>query len=191
MNLTSIFSSVIAHDYLQIDTSELKKFCYDERIKSFGRQLSNYGGWQSNEYCIDHPNLTLLSQSLKEKISNLLPRLGLKVDFSITNCWININGKNDFNRPHVHGFSTLAGVFYIEAPANSGRLILRNPVPAHGFCIDEKFVSSWNEFNSITWEIEPEINKLIIWPAWLDHYTLPNCSDSDRISIAFNISIYE
>jgi uncharacterized protein (TIGR02466 family) len=191
MNINTIFSSFIAHDYLTIDTAKLKKFCYDEQAASAGRHLSNYGGWQSNEYFIDRPELSLLSRELKERISNLLPRLGFRVDFSITNCWININGKNDFNRPHVHGFSTLAGVFYIKAPKDCGRLILRNPIPAHGFCIDEKFISTWNEFNSITWEIEPEVNKLVIWPAWIDHYTLPNLSGEDRISIAFNISIYE
>ena len=140
---------------------------------------------------MDHPNLSLLGCAIKEKISSLLPRLGFKSEFSVSNCWININGKNHFNRPHTHGFSTLAGVFYITAPKNSGRLILRNPIQAHGFCVDEKFVDSWNEFNSRTWEIEPEINKLVIWPSWVDHYTLPNLSDEDRISLAFNVSIYE
>ena len=67
--------------------------------------------------------------------------------------------------------------------------MLRNPNHAHGFCIDEKIVTDWNQFNSFTWEIEPEPNKMLVWPAWIDHYTLPNNSNEDRISLAFNILV--
>ena len=189
MNVTPIFTSVIAHDYLDFSTDELKEFCYFEKLKSPGKEVSNYGGWQSNNYQFDQPELGILSKKITEKLTDLLPNLGIKTKFEVTNCWFNINGEHDFNLPHVHGFSTLAGIFYISAPANSGKLILRNPIAGHGFCIDGSFVENWNEFNSSTWEIEPEVNKLVIWPAWIDHYTLPNQSKNDRISLAFNISI--
>ena len=115
--------------------------------------------------------------------------IGLENNFAVTNYWLNVNGTGDFNRPHYHGFSTLSGIFYISTPTDCGKLVLRNPTNAHGFCIDAKFVSEWNGFNSFTWEIEPEPNKLLIWPAWVDHYTLPNNSTEDRISIAFNVSV--
>lgn len=47
---------------------------------------------------------------------------------------------------------------------------------------------NWNEYNSVTWTIKPQINKLIIFPAWLLHYVVGN-NISDRISIAFNFKL--
>jgi uncharacterized protein (TIGR02466 family) len=191
MDISTVFTSFIACDYLELDVGNLKRFSYVEKEKSQGREVSNYGGWQSNDYSIDHPELSQVGSKIKQKISNLLPKIGFNNNFTITNCWININEKDHFNIPHTHGFSTLAGVFYISAPTNGGRLILRNPVTAHDFCINKKTVATWNEFNSSTWEIEPEVNKLVIWPSWIDHYTLPNMSNEHRISLAFNVSVNE
>lgn len=190
MNVTNIFTSVVAHDYLDIDIEQLKKFCYSEKRNTEGRVLSNYGGWQSQDYSLNHPELQEIASALNLRMNQLLPDLGFKNKYSVTNSWININGKNDFNRPHLHGASTLAAVFYVTAPPDSGRLVLRNPTQNHVFCIDEKFVEEWNEINSFTWEIEPEIGKLVIFPAWIDHYTMPNLTDDDRISLAFNILIH-
>jgi uncharacterized protein (TIGR02466 family) len=189
MDISTVFTSFIACDYLDLDVENLKRFSNVEKEKSQGREISNYGGWQSSDYSIDHPGLTQLRTAINQRISELLPKLGFNNNFTITNCWININEKDHFNIPHTHGFSTLAGVFYVTAPAGGGRLILRNPVNAHDFCINKKTVVNWNEFNSPTWEIEPEVNKLVIWPSWIDHYTLPNTSNDPRISIAFNISV--
>ena len=37
-------------------------------------------------------------------------------------------------------------------------------------------------------KMEPEDNKLILFPSWLEHDVEPSKSDEDRISIAFNVS---
>lgn len=191
MNITNIFSSFIFHEYLTVDLKKLTEFCYNEKKKSQGRIISNFGGWQSDDFNLHQLEFRELTDFINEQIKKLLPALGFKNNYVITNCWININGKNDFNKPHMHGGSVLAAVFYVTAPANAGRLVLRNPTQNHHFCIDAKIVDRWNELNSFTWEVEPEVGKLIIFPAWVDHYTLPNQSDEDRISLAFNISLYE
>lgn len=189
MQITNIFSSFIAYEPLALDLDRLKSYGYKLQNLSTGRILSNYGGWQSDDLPLDATDTEEFRIAVTNKISEILKHLGLTKDFIISNYWLNINGKGDFNRPHRHGFSTLSGVFYVSAPINSGKLVLRNPNHAHGFCIDEKIVTQWNQFNSFTWEIEPEPNKFLVWPSWIDHYTLPNNSDQDRISIAFNILV--
>jgi uncharacterized protein (TIGR02466 family) len=189
MLITNIFSSFIAYEQMTLDLERLKTYCYNLQSVSTGRILSNYGGWQSEDLPLDATNTAEFRDRVTDKISEVLKNLGLTKEFVISNYWININGKGDFNRPHRHGFSTISGVFYVSAPPNSGKLVLRNPNHAHGFCIDEKIVTDWNQFNSFTWEIEPEPNKLLLWPAWVDHYTLPNNSDESRISIAFNVLV--
>ena len=147
MDISTVFTSFIACDYLDLDVGDLERFSYAEKEKHQGREISNYGGWQSDDYSIDHPELAHLGTAIIERISDLLPKIGFNNNFTITNCWININEKDHFNIPHTHGFSTLAGVFYVTAPAGSGRLVLRNPVDAHDFCINKKTVANWNEFN--------------------------------------------
>ena len=189
MLITNIFSSFIAYEQLTLDLERLKNYCYALKNLSNGRILSNYGGWQSDDLPLESKDTEELRAVINNKIVEILKNLGLTNEFTISNYWLNVNGKGDFNRPHRHGFSTLSGVIYISAPPNSGKLVLRNPNHAHGFCIDEKIVTDWNQFNSFTWEIEPEPNKMLVWPAWIDHYTLPNNSNEDRISLAFNILV--
>lgn len=185
-----MFTSFIAHEYLTLDLFKLENYCCQKRNLSSGRVISNYGGWQSNDLS-DDPETLEFRQVLHAKIQTLLEISGLSSNFKLSNYWINVNNKGDFNRAHSHGFSTLSGVFYIKTSPGCGKLILRNPVQSHGFCIDKRFVKNWNAFNSITWEVEPEENKLLIWPAWIDHYTLPNTTDDVRISIAFNIDVMQ
>jgi uncharacterized protein (TIGR02466 family) len=43
--------------------------------------------------------------------------------------------------------------------------------------------------NSSVHTIPPEVGKLIIFPSWLDHGVNPNLSDTDRISMSFNINL--
>ncbi len=190
MKTTDIFTSFIAYEYLNLDLSALERYCHKAQEISPGRVISNYGGWQSNDLPLEDPETVDFRNAINREISKLLETQGLSTNFKISNYWLNVNNRGDFNRPHSHGFSTLAGVFYIKAPLGSGKLVLRNPIQAHGFCIDEKFIKNWNAFNSITWEIEPEENKLLLWPAWIDHYTFPNTTNDERISIAFNVDVF-
>ena len=189
MLITNIFSNFIAYEELNLDLERLKSYCYELQKQSTGRTLSNYGGWQSDDLTFDAVETSEFRNVITDKISEVLINTGLTKKFIISNYWLYVNGKGDFNRPHIHGFSTISGVFYISAPLNSGKLVLRNPNFAHGFAIDAKIVTDWNPFNSYTWEVEPEPNKLLMWPSWIDHYTLPNNSDEDRISLAFNILV--
>jgi uncharacterized protein (TIGR02466 family) len=191
MQITDIFTSFVAYEQLNLDLEKLKKYCYKLKDLSPGRVLSNFGGWQSNDLPFDNEETKEFRQAVATNIAEMLKKIGLADKFTITNYWLNVNGTGDFNRPHYHGFSTISGIFYIETPLDCGKLVLRNPSNAHGFCIDAKFVTEWNPFNSFTWEIEPEPNKLLMWPAWIDHYTLPNNSKEDRISIAFNVSVFD
>jgi hypothetical protein len=69
-------------------------------------------------------------------------------------------------------------VYYIKATGNEGNLRLINPLTYDKFVVDLNF------------EITPITGKLILFPGWLKHQVLQNNSNNERISLAFNLELF-
>lgn len=177
----------------EIDNSKIEKYAKNLSKKSPGRQLSNYGGWQSDDFYLnDCPNEELLKVStiVQEKIRecgiqlNQLPN----TELNISNFWININQKGDGNRVHTHPNSIFSAVYYVAANENSGKIVFQQP---------NNFLEYWwrsisdgNTFATYdTVSVNPSPGKLVIFPSWLKHYVEENSSTKSRISIAYNSGI--
>lgn len=142
---------------------------------------SNIGGYQT------HDNLHKLP--LFKEFVDTLERIGAgcynsytqsESKLVVTEMWGNVNYKYCYNAAHIHG-ECLSGVFYLQVPKNSGRLIMCNPAVRS----DGKAIRSPN------YAINPEPLGLIIFPSWLEHYVEPNVSDDCRVSIAFNLRVVQ
>lgn len=142
---------------------------------------SNIGGYQTH----DNLHLVPVFREFKETIE----RIGAscfeghsnkKCRAEMTEMWGNINYKYCHNAAHIHG-EALSGVFYLQTPPNSGRLVLCNPSVRS----DGRLIRSFN------YPVVPEPLGLIIFPSWLEHYVEPNLSDGIRISVSFNLRIVE
>jgi hypothetical protein len=83
--------------------------------------------------------------------------------------WFNISPPTAFHKWHHHAGASQAGVFYIKTPANCGNIEFRNK---------EKLLS-----------IEPYAGLLLLFPPSLEHRTLVNKSNEDRITLAFNLRL--
>jgi uncharacterized protein (TIGR02466 family) len=182
-----LFYSFLDEEVLDLSLKTLEEWCYYVKDNDSGRYLSNIGGWQSRDLDIRIPEIIPLVSKIFEKSEKLILKYNLPKKFYINPIWININGKKDFNMYHEHPRSMMAGVFYIKCPPNCGELVLVNPVSSHQHYIDPLKLEKFNEFNAYSWSVEPVENKLIMFPSWVPHYTQPNLSAEDRISIAFNI----
>jgi uncharacterized protein (TIGR02466 family) len=96
------------------------------------------------------------------------------------NWWVNIGGNSAYHNPHVHGRTTMIGIYFIEAPDGSGDLaISRND----GTCYTNTYNNHpWGK----TFYITPEVNRFYILPGhlwhWVDHHT----GAEERISISIN-----
>ena len=90
---------------------------------------------------------------------------------------------------HSHPNCFFSGVFYVKCPPNCGRAIFIHPAREIKYTFSNDQVESFNEFNSSAHAVDPQENKMIMFPSWVDHYVEPNQSDEDRISIAFNTSM--
>jgi uncharacterized protein (TIGR02466 family) len=190
MKVSSWFATPIWYDVLDLDNTHLEKFCYNMREKdSEGAHKSNLGGWQSKDFA-DYSKIRNFEYKIKECFYSCFEQMGYhKPNDIIMNCWININKKGDRNKPHVHSHSVYSGVYYVKTNDKSGNIIFeRNQLDA--FLIGAVPVKTPTELNSCKVCHKPVNGKVVIFPSQISHYVEPNESDEDRISIAFNCSIY-
>jgi uncharacterized protein (TIGR02466 family) len=191
----SWFANPIGVDFVkEIDNTALREFCLSLKNKEAGRTISNAGGWQSKNLDFNTPELQELLQAIWVRLLQMKDSIGIKdsVPMSITDIWVNINGKGNFNRPHAHPQSVISGVYYVDAdPAISGDIVFQNPIVTHGYHWDKNwFKEGVNEtISSSSCYYKPETTKIILFPGWLWHYVEPSNSDKTRISIAFNTGV--
>ena len=187
--VTEIFKIALCNCFLKLDnqvefSNQLKKYSKQE-----GRQVSNFGGYQSKDLNLSDKNFLSFIE-LVERQSNLFAKyIGLKPNLKMQNMWLNINSYKDSNLGHIHGESILSGVYYIDVPKDSGDIHFRPPyalfLPSYW---PDKETEKFTPFNSSHWEISPQNNQLIIFPAWLEHAVTPNKNKTKkRITVAFNM----
>lgn len=148
--------------------------------------VSNVGGIQTLSFCDD----TLVNTIHKkfEDYVNLLNKRK-KIKWRILAYWINVNKQADFNVPHNHIDTNthFSGIWYLNVPKDSGRLIFLNPDQTVN--INDSFNYFDHSFTYSTYSIIPEDNKLIFFPSNVLHYVEPSRSEEKRISVAFNIEV--
>jgi len=187
-NHLQLFYSFLDNTILDIDVKDLTDYCYFVKDNNKGNVISNIGGWQSSNLDPTIPELRSLVSCILERAEKLILEYDLPKTFRINPIWININKKHDYNMMHEHPRSLISGVFYVKTPEDCGDILFTNPNTSIQHYIDQSKLEKNNPFNSYSWAITPTENTLIMFPSWLPHHTLPNLSDEDRISIAFNIS---
>ena len=118
---------------------------------------SNMGGWQS-------PRITSWPKELYELKTFVEKQIP---EYKFGSLWYNSNGYGHYNAMHDHfprEIDAISGVYY--------------------FCVPDKNMG--NIYFETGEEIEPEENKLLLFPAHLPHGVKPNQSRKPRGSLAFN-----
>jgi uncharacterized protein (TIGR02466 family) len=186
MEMITPFSSFIAVQPLQVDNVILQKRCYD-----LCENAANYNGIYSE---LDL-NTDSVFFELKTKIYDSLELIHKNMEFSesykfsICNSWINLNNNDAINSAHMHQGYVLSGVYYVKGNENNASLEFMTPIQAQPFVIKQEFINKYNEFTSNIWNIPCKEGNLVLFPSWLVHYAKNNKSSSDRISIAFNVTL--
>jgi uncharacterized protein (TIGR02466 family) len=167
---------------------DARQFCIDQSKRTTGRVLSNVGGWQSEDlYLNDIKNtpLNIFFSMMSPNIDVILRSLGIDHTIPVGNIWININGKGDSNRSHTHDRSFYSGVFYLTE--SNSKIVFQKPLSIEGYHL-EQYRSNCNtplSYKSI--EYSPTKGQVLFFPSWLPHHVQQNPTDTERISIAFNI----
>jgi uncharacterized protein (TIGR02466 family) len=169
-----------------IDNNSIKNYCLEVREKKEGVNISNRGGWHSNELIYPIPSeLEKLFKDMEEFVNDVCHR-HMGVSLKLGNFWININGHHDYNMPHDHQKSILSGVYYVDVPSEDmGDLILHRGDTAEYF-FTNNIQRSQTPVNSFSVTKLAKTSTFYLFPSWIKHHVERNESNKERISIAFN-----
>jgi uncharacterized protein (TIGR02466 family) len=112
-----------------------------------------------------------------------------KIEFYITNSWVNVHGRGHSAGAHVHHNSLISGVLYLQVGEATGDLVFHRDVlslvpfpPALDLDMD-----SFNIYNCKSWGHKPKTHDICLFPSVVMHSVDPNESDEERWSLAFNV----
>lgn len=153
---------------------------------------STQGGLQTRQ--LRQPGATLvetLLAQIKTAVDDYAERLSQKSGAfasgrprdAVLKSWAVIYGAQGRQNPHRHPEGWLSGVFYVSAPRADGESSYRGPLvlgqidPMYGV----------NDPPWGTKEIEPIPGRLVMFPSYVPHGTMPTGVDGARICVAFDV----
>ena len=103
INLDLYFPTPVWWTDTNLDNGYLKDIVYNKKIDfPEGREISNYGGWQSNVFPSSHvPPLCDVAIQIADQVKE---DMGLNpyTAFDVDNLWCNINNQGNSNQIHIH-----------------------------------------------------------------------------------------
>ena len=178
---------------LNLNNFELEKYALNLKDIQSSNQKSNRGGFQSEFLPYkEEPILLSLSNNIEDCLLHYKNFIGFKKDLKINidNMWFNINGEGGYHVTHTHPNSMFSGVYYINAPVNSGSINFENPnLDTMQYDWRDKFKDIFNEVNSENYYMTAFTGRLLIFPSWLKHSVSQNLTKENRISLSFNAQV--
>ena len=163
-----------------------------------GMIISNSLGWQSRSIMQEDK---VRWKDILKPINEFLQEVLISEQYvensalEISNMWANINYKYAYNKYHDHPKSLWSGVYYVQSPPNSGKILFHKEWSRYQGVPKPTFSSSppvhKHQWDSIFWE--PREGRVILFPSWIGHEVEQNLTnvegeDGYRISISFNIN---
>jgi uncharacterized protein (TIGR02466 family) len=168
-----------------------------EKISSNFKKLPLFNPWSGNILTTfsqeDNNNIIknfcpLLNSYILKSTHLFLKELQVQPNYSVIDIydsWINYGESGMYQETHSHPYADISGVFYSQAEENCGDIYFI--APSSAYCHSELIFRSKILTDNI--KIQPKKNRLILFPSWLQHGTLPNKSNDTRVSISFNIKL--
>lgn len=112
----------------------------------------------------------------------------------VTSMWSIINPPGNGNRSHCHPNSLWSGVYYVQAPENSGNIEFTDPRTV--LVMNQPKYETKKKRPRDCWtkaNYKPVPGRMFIFPAWLYHSVASNVSKeagraADRIIVSFNVN---
>ncbi len=190
---------------LQVPGSELLNahlieaiYAEQERDRT-GVRKSNFpelGGWHSHVRLHKDATYAGLVQNVDAAAAMMCRELGYHKSYrlNIGTMWSIINPPGGLNRAHIHPGCIWSGVYYVQAPRNSGQIEFIDP-RTQNLMSPVKYIPDTKRPRMCWTKVryKPVAGKMLIFPSWLYHSVDPNRSeakgkDADRIIVSFNLS---
>lgn len=177
--MISLFDTKIYISNCNLDTDNLYSKIKLFQSKTNSEYKSNQGGYQGHYFS----DLDLENQI----IHNIPQKESCPINNPSIHMWVNVNGKGDWNDIHNHSDDgvLMSGVFYVKCPEDSGCIRFYDPRCG----LNKTYKKYYEEGQGEYIKTKPQENLMLLFPPWLNHMVEPNQSESERVSIAFNIII--
>jgi len=148
--------------------------------------IDSYAGvrpWASRFDLHQREPFSALSREIIDITSRYLELQGLRwQSLWIDELWVNAQFQAQNHIMHTHPNSWFSGVYYLQCPENSQRLLFTDPRPQAAV---NRLLGSGQ-----TWAHEPRAGDLLTWPSWLQHQTVSWTRQplrEPRISVSWNL----
>ncbi|MEL6601000.1 MAG: TIGR02466 family protein [Pseudomonadota bacterium] len=179
---------------------KLLDLVHEERDRDAeGLEKSNFralGGWHSKSDLHKRAEFSALARLIEMVAGKVAAANAYDPAFPlrIGTMWSIINQPGSANNAHVHPSSQWSGVYYIQAPENSGQIEFTDPRIGHTMA-PAKYARGVKRptpcWGKVTFT--PVAGKLIMFPSWLYHAVAPNLStgkgeEGERVIVSFNLN---
>ncbi len=180
---------------------QLRRAILRERDREESRHASNLGGWHSARPVDEwggpgFGEVVAAAQVLAARLT--LDRTGkpAKVAWKVR-AWANVNGHGHANEFHYHPGAYWSGTYYVDDGGRAdddslgGEFEIMDPRgPAVAmYAPSLAFADGGVNTAGSTVQFCPRPGLILLFPAWLQHQVRPYLGSSERISIAFNLSL--
>lgn len=183
----SVVWSTLFDDHPKLN-NELLARAYELRDRDpRGVSKTNIAGWQSNNTIQQLPEFAVINRRILQACERIAESQyfipGLTFDHQ---AWVNISPPGSSNQVHYHANCYFSGVYYVSLDApQCGSIFFRDPRTASRMMPFP--ATKQTPFTASEVRMPPEPGRLYIFPGWLEHGVEVNQSDSDRVSISFNV----
>ncbi len=174
----------------QLNETLLQEINAEQQRDRKGEQWSNILGWHSASNLHQRASFAQFNSMIGAnvlEVANCLHWDLQRFSLELKSCWAIVNGKLASNSVHNHPNSILSGVYYLQAPENSGVISFIDPRSAA-----QMLVPPMTEFSPWTLpkiSYQPQAGTMLLFPSWLVHGVEMNMSRELRISLSFNIGM--
>ena len=180
------FPTLIYADDFKLNTNDLAQNIINWAKEDKGLTKTNVNGWHSTTDMQNKSEYKPLVDELFKMVHKVFEEECLDKQPVLGNMWANINPSGGYNKPHVHPNSLFSGVYYVKTPPNCGRLICQDPRPGIQTVMPTRKSVEIPKYLWRDVHLQPQENRVVIFPAWLWHSVEPNQSKDIRISVSFN-----
>lgn len=181
------FYSLYGKSPISEDREELLKFSKNHhRLQYNPPFISTTKGYQAQIGDASNPVIHRLMLRFKQQVDDYLKDSYGRYVCLHTNKvrlkpWVVILNKGGYQKPHIHPAGIVSGVFYLEVPD----FIAKSANSSEGWI--EFGISPEKQGNDPKYAIRPEEGKLLLFPSYLAHRTIPLKRDCSRTCIAFDV----
>jgi uncharacterized protein (TIGR02466 family) len=159
-----------------------------QALQASGQGLVKPGQWQSGPALHQDPVFQPFARFVLTAAAERFAALEYgPTEVGFTGMWANVNTPGYAHPVHAHSNNFLSGVYYVTAPEGAGGLVFLDPRKQHQVLVPT--LAQITPMNSTAARLPAEEGQMILFPAWLEHYTEANQSAAPRISIAFNLML--